>query len=58
MNIRLLASDRHSEYESGLDDDGLFVNYETYPEVGEADQLSMERQLTGKSGALVYVFGL
>ncbi len=58
MNIKLLASDRHSEYESGLDDDGLFVNYETYPEVGEADQLSMELQLTGQYGALDYVFGL
>jgi iron complex outermembrane receptor protein len=58
MNFRLLASDRHSEYESGLDDDGLFVNYETYPEVGEADQQSIELQLTGKNGAFDYVVGL
>jgi iron complex outermembrane receptor protein len=58
MEIKLLASDRHSEYESGLDDDSFFVNYETYPEVGEADQQSMELQLTGKSGAFDYVFGL
>ncbi len=58
MNLRLLASDRHSEYESGLDDDGLFVNYETYPEVGEADQQSIELQLTGKNGAFDYVVGL
>ncbi|MEX1993954.1 MAG: TonB-dependent receptor [Steroidobacteraceae bacterium] len=58
MNLKLLVSDRHSEYESGLDDDGLFVNYETYPEVGEADQQSMELQLTGKNGAFDYVVGL
>jgi iron complex outermembrane receptor protein len=58
MNLKLLASDRHSEYESGLDDDGLFVNYETYPEVGEADQQSIELQLTGTSGAFDYVVGL
>jgi iron complex outermembrane receptor protein len=58
MNFKLLASDRHSEYESGLDDDHLFVNYETYPEVGEADQKSIELQLTGKSGAFDYVFGV
>jgi iron complex outermembrane receptor protein len=58
MEIKLLASDRHSEYESGLDDDGFLVNYETYPEVGEADQQSIELQLTGKNGAFDYVFGL
>ena len=58
MNIKLLASDRHSEYESGLDDDSFFVNSETYPEVGEADQQSIELQLTGKNGAFDYVFGL
>ncbi|MGH6890665.1 MAG: TonB-dependent receptor, partial [Dongiaceae bacterium] len=58
MNFRLLASDRHSEYESGLDDDGFFVNSETYPEVGEADQQSIELQLSGKNGAFDYVVGL
>lgn len=58
INIKLLASDRHSEYESGLDDDSFFVNSETYPEVGEADQQSIELQLTGKSGAFDYVLGL
>jgi len=57
-NVKLLASDRHSEYESGLDDDSFFVNYETYPEVGEADQQSVELQLTGKNGAFDYVVGL
>jgi len=58
MNIKLLASDRHSQYESGLDDDSFLANYETYPEVGEADQQSIELQLTGKNGAFDYVVGL
>ena len=58
INIKLLASDRHSEYESGLDDDGFFVNSETYPEIGQADQQSIELQLTGKNGPFDYVVGL
>jgi len=58
MNIKLLASDRHSEYESGLDDDSFFDDIEAYPEIGEADQRSFELQLTGKQGAFDYVVGL
>ena len=58
MNFKVLASGRHSQYESGLDDDSFFVNYETYPEVGKADQQSIELQLSGKSGVIDYVVGL
>ena len=58
LNFKLLASDRHSEYESGLDDDSFFDNFLSFPEVGEADQQSVELQVTGKSGALDYVLGL
>jgi iron complex outermembrane receptor protein len=58
LNFRVIASDRHSEYESGLDDDGFFDNFLSFPEVGFADQQSVEFQVTGKSGALDYVFGL
>ena len=58
LNFKLLASDRHSEYESGLDDDGFFDDFLSVPEVGEADQQSVELQLTGASGALDYVVGL
>jgi iron complex outermembrane receptor protein len=58
LNFKLLASDRHSEYESGLDDDGFFDDMMSFPEVGFADQQSVEFQVTGKSGAFDYVFGL
>jgi iron complex outermembrane receptor protein len=53
-----LTSDRHSEYESGLDDDAFFDDFLSFPEVGEADQQSVELQVLGKSGALDYVLGL
>lgn len=58
LNFRLLMSDRHSQYESGLDDDGFFDDFLSFPEVGEADQQSAELQVTGKSGAFDYVVGL
>jgi iron complex outermembrane receptor protein len=58
LNFKLLASDRHSEYESGLDDDSFFDNFLSFPEVGFADQQSVEFQVTGRSGAFDYVFGL
>jgi iron complex outermembrane recepter protein len=58
LKFKLLASDRHSQYESGLDDDSFFDNFLAFPEVGEADQQSAELQATGKSGAFDYVVGL
>jgi iron complex outermembrane recepter protein len=58
LNFKLLASDRHSEYESGLDDDGFFDDFLSFPEVGFADQQSVEFQVTGQSGAFDYVLGL
>ncbi len=58
FNVKLLASDRHSEYESGLDDDHFFDDFLSFPEIGEADQQSVELQVTGKSGAFDYVLGL
>jgi len=58
LNFKLLASDRHSEYESGLDDDSFFDDFLSFPEVGEADQQSVELQVLGKSGAFDYVLGL
>jgi iron complex outermembrane recepter protein len=57
-NLKLLASHRKSEYESGLDDDGFFDDFLSFPEEGEADQDSIELQLTGESGKFDYVFGL
>jgi len=58
LNVRLLASDRHSEYSAGLDDDGFLDDFLSFPEDGEADQTSVELQLTGQSGAWDYVAGL
>ena len=58
LSVKLIASDRHSEYEAGLDDDGLFDDFMSFPEEGEADQTSVELQFTGQSGAWDYVAGL
>jgi iron complex outermembrane receptor protein len=58
INLKLLGSHRKSEYESGLDDDGFFDNFLAFPEEGEADQDSIELQLTGESGKFDYVVGL
>ena len=58
LNFKFLASDRHSEYKAGLDDDSFRDDFLSFPEIGEADQQSMELQATGTSGALDYVFGL
>src|SRR5262245_58605543 len=58
MAAKLLLSDRHSEYKAGLDDDGTFDDWASFPENGEADQQSAELQLTGESGAWDYVAGL
>jgi iron complex outermembrane receptor protein len=58
MAAKLLLSDRHSEYKAGLDDDGFFDDWGSFPEKGEADQTSAELQLTGNSGAWDYVAGL
>jgi iron complex outermembrane receptor protein len=58
MRAKLLLSDRHSEYRAGLDDDGFFDDFLSFPERGEADQQSAELQLTGESGAWDWVAGL
>jgi iron complex outermembrane recepter protein len=58
LNFKLLASDRHSEYESGLDDDSFNDDFLSFPEIGSADQQSVELQATGTSGRFDYVLGL
>ncbi|MEM7280279.1 MAG: TonB-dependent receptor [Pseudomonadota bacterium] len=58
LDAKLLISDRHSEYESGLDDDGFFDDFLSFPEVGEADQTSIELQFSGVYGDLDYVAGI
>ncbi len=58
MAAKLLLSDRKSNYEAGLDDDGFFDDFLSFPEKGSADQQSAEFQLTGDLGAWDYVAGL
>jgi iron complex outermembrane receptor protein len=58
LNFKLLASDRHSEYKAGLDDDSFNDDFLSFPEIGSADQQSVELQATGTAGAIDYVVGL
>ena len=41
MAAKLLLSDRHSEYQAGLDDDGFFDDFLSFPEDGEADAMEL-----------------
>ena len=58
LSFKFLASDRHSEYKSGLDDDSFFDDFLSFPEIGSADQQSVELQAMGTAGAFDYVLGL
>ena len=57
LRARTIASVRHSEYEAGLDDDGFLDDFLRFPETGEADQASIEVQLSGDVGAADFVTG-
>lgn len=57
LTARTIASTRHSEYEAGLDDDGFFDDYLSFPEDGHADQTSVEVQLLGDFDGLDFVAG-
>ncbi|MGH7343165.1 MAG: TonB-dependent receptor, partial [Candidatus Rokuibacteriota bacterium] len=58
LTAKLIASDRHSEYSAGLDDDSFFENFLTFPEDGFADQTAVEVQFNGVYGDLDFVSGL
>ena len=58
LDAKLIYSDRSSKYETGLDDDSIFENVNTFPEMGFADQTSVELQFSGQYGALDFVAGL
>jgi iron complex outermembrane receptor protein len=58
LGARLIVSDRHSEYESGLDDDSFFDDFLSFPETGFADQTSIELQLNGEYGNWDFVSGI
>ncbi len=58
LDVQLLISDRHSEYESGLDDDSFIDDFLSFPENGFADQTSVELQFYGIYGDWDFVAGL
>jgi len=58
FSSKIIASNRTSEYKAGLDDDSFIDDFLSFPETGEADQTSLEFQLSGDLGALDFVSGL
>ncbi len=58
VSAKLLVSDRHSEYTSGLDDDSFIDDFLSFPEAGEADQTSVELQFVGEYEVWDFVGGL
>ncbi|AZZ97961.1 TonB-dependent receptor [Pseudoalteromonas sp. R3] len=55
---KFIFSKRSSEYKAGLDDDGTAIAHLHFPERGEADQTSVELQLTGYLGRSDFVTGV
>ena len=58
IGAKLLVSDRHSEYDAGLDDDSFSDDFLSFPEHGFADQTSAELQISGDAGPWDFVAGL
>ena len=58
LSSRVIVSKRSSEYKAGLDDDGTVFLLDQFPEVGDADQTSIEFQLNGYIGEIDFVSGL
>jgi len=58
LATKVIASHRSSEYKSGLDDDGFVDDFLSFPELGDADQTSIEVQLNGDMGAWDFVSGV
>ena len=55
---KVIASTRSSEYKAGLDDDSVERNFLAFPEIGDADQTSVEFQLNGDYGSWDFVSGI
>jgi iron complex outermembrane receptor protein len=55
---KVIASTRSSEYKAGLDDDSFEDDFLSFPELGEADQTSIELQLNGDYGDWDFVSGI
>ena len=58
LSSKLIVSKRESDYKAGLDDDGTIHVLDQFPELGSADQTSIEFQLNGYFGDMDFVSGL
>ncbi len=58
LDFKFLSGYRQMDYKGGLDDETAFQDFQSFPEDGEADQLSLEAQLTGLYGGFDFVTGL
>jgi len=58
LAAKFIGSYRFSEYTGGLDDDESPLRLSEFPEDGEADQISLELQLSGQYGKFDFVSGL
>jgi len=58
VDAKIIASRRRSEYEGGLDDDSFYDDLLSFPEVGYADQTSIELQVNGEYDEWDFVSGL
>ena len=58
LSSKFIVSKRSSEYKAGLDDDGTIFALDQFPELGSADQTSVELQLNGYFGDMDFVSGL
>ena len=57
LATKVIASHRSSDYKSGLDDDSFFDDFLSFPEIGDADQTSVEVQVNGDFGSWDFVSG-
>ncbi len=57
-SAKVIASQRQSEYKSGLDDDSFFDDFLSFPEIGKADQTSVEVQVNGTFDRWDFVSGV
>ncbi len=55
---KVLGSRRRSEYRAGLDDDGFLDDFLSFPEVGDAEQTSIEARLHGDYERTRFVAGV
>ena len=58
LGAKALLGYRYSDYKGGLDDEDAFQDFQSFPEEGEAEQVSVELSLSGEYGDFDFVSGL